>query len=128
MPSTRHKSKGRNPRRVRDGGNLELRRQSVLPPNTMDDVSERLARIREDDIGRFGDNWLAKNKSLVESLKVGTVLAVNMCDGAHVTAPNGLVAMDRFEATFGREAIAWVFEVGIPISLGGGLWQLKSEV
>ena len=83
---------------------------------------------------------------LIGSLPKGTVIAVKLADdvvaetadtpmdsiarnianGNYITAPNGLAAMDVFEERFGKSAVAWVHEIGVPISLGGGLWALSS--
>ena len=49
-----------------------------------------------------------------------------LTEGLFVSAPNGLLAMDLFEERFGKDAIAWVHEIGVPITLGGGLWALSS--
>ena len=75
----------------------------------------------------FGTDWQRRNKALIESMQIGTVVAVNIADGRYVTGRNGLEAMDEFERVFGLDANGWAFEVGVPITLGGGLWQLSSE-
>lgn len=74
----------------------------------------------------FGVRWLDENKAAVAALPVGTVIAVNMATDDFVHGSSGLTAMDRFEEAFGLGVVAWVHETGIPISLGGGLCQLRS--
>ena len=69
---------------------------------------------------KIADDVTADPDPQVESL------AVNIANGDYVTAPNGLLAMDLFEQRFGMKAVAWVHEIGVPISLGGGLWALSS--
>ena len=93
-------------------------------------------------------DWLQRKNSLIRSLPSGTVIAIKIADDVvpdeiydltlhflnaprdweYVTAPNGLAAMDEFEGRFGKNAVAWVYEIGVPISLGGGLWALSSGV
>jgi hypothetical protein len=75
----------------------------------------------------FGEAWLGTHQTIVATLPVGTILAVNLADGRYVTAANGVAAMSQFETQFGKDAWAWVHEVGVPITLGGGLWSLSSE-
>lgn len=79
------------------------------------------------DAADFGQAWAIEHAALLDSLPRGTVIAVNITDGQYVTADSALLAMDRFEDCFGLEAIAWVHEVGVPISVGVGLWALSSE-
>jgi hypothetical protein len=74
----------------------------------------------------FERAWSAKNRALLDSLPRGTAVAVNMANGEYITAPNGLIAMDLFEARYGTGVWAWVHEVGVPITIGGGLWALSS--
>lgn len=88
-------------------------------------TSANISRIRVQDIKAFSDQWLREHRSVVDSMPDGTVLAVDMSSGDFVKASTGLAAMDTFEETFGPKAVAWVFEVGVPITLGCGLWQLK---
>ena len=83
-------------------------------PSTLQEVTE------------FERAWSNRNGQALADMPVGTVVAVNMADGSYVTASDGLTAMDLFEERFGTEAIAWVHEVGVPISIGGGLWALSS--
>lgn len=91
-------------------------------------------------------DWLQRKNSLIRSLPNGTVIAIKIADDVipdgiydlpllfpnaphdweYARAPNGLAAMDKFEECFGKKAIAWVYEIGVPISLGGGLWALSS--
>jgi hypothetical protein len=73
-----------------------------------------------------GQSWLAANEMLVRQLPTGTVIAIHLASGAHVLGKDGLDAMDHFVARFGKEAVAWVHEVGVPVRLGGGLWPLSS--
>lgn len=88
----------------------------------------RRVHLYVQSVREFGDRWLDQHRSIVASLPIGAVLAVDMDSSRHVVAVSGLAAMDLFEATFGLNAVAWVHEVGVPISLGGGLWQLRSGV
>jgi hypothetical protein len=74
----------------------------------------------------FERTWSDQNRALLDSLPRGTAVAVNMTTGDYVTAPNGLKAMDLFEERFGTSVWAWVHEVGVPITIGGGLWALSS--
>lgn len=77
-------------------------------------------------LGEFSRVWLQAHAQDIACLPVGTAVAVRIPDGAYVTAPDSLAAMDAFEARFGTEARGWVHEVGIPIKLGGGQWQQSS--
>jgi hypothetical protein len=77
-------------------------------------------------IEEYGRRWIATHADIVASLPRGTMIAVNIDTGAFVTAPTGVEVMDKFEATFGKLAWAWVDEIGVPIRLGGGLWGLSS--
>ena len=87
---------------------------------------EMMASLDEAALRSFGERWIGRHRAFINSLPNGTVLAVDMTSEECVSAASGLEAMDKFEAAFGGEAVAWVHEVGIPISLGGGLWQLRS--
>lgn len=81
---------------------------------------------RDTSLAEFGKAWLARHADVVAGTAVGTVIAVRFPDGAYVTAATGLSAIDAFEERFGKDARGWMHEVGVPISLGCGLWQLSS--
>ena len=76
---------------------------------------------------RVGMRWQDDNKSLFDHLPRGTGIAVNVDDGRFVTGRNSLEAMDEFERQFGRGAVAYVFRVDLPITLGGWPWRLPSD-
>lgn len=78
-------------------------------------------------LAEFVSSWQRRNQDLMRRLPTGTVVAVNIADGRHVTGRDGLEAMDEFERVYGLDARAWVFEVGVPITIGGGLCALSSE-
>jgi hypothetical protein len=79
-------------------------------------------------LAEFVRTWCQQHQPVLSALPVGTVVAVNLADGSYVTAADGLTALDLFEQRYGPKAMAWVHEVGVPISIGGGLWALSSAV
>ena len=101
-------------------GKLQRQRTSVRPPGSASKIDVNALR-------EFGDRWLDENKTAIASLPVGTVVAVRMDTGDFVCGSSGLTAMDTFEETFGLGIVAWVHEIGVPITLGGGLCQLRSD-
>lgn len=101
-------------------GIAEIEALERMPSPDMDSVST-------ESLLAFSELWLARHRSIVRSLGIGTVLAVDLGSGMYVTATSTLVAMDRFEEAFSTERAAWVHEVGVPVTLGGGLWALRSE-
>ena len=115
-PTSRPSSIAHPADRDRDDGSEQAKQQSVS-----------ISSLDAEEIAAFGSRWLAAHKAQVSAMPTGTGLAVDMSSGKYVSASNCLSAMDLFEETFGLQAIAWVHEVGVPISLGGGLWQLRSD-
>ena len=79
------------------------------------------------DPENFGLQWRQETRALVDGLPVGTTVIVSVGSGQHVTAHTGLAAMELFRQRFGDRAVGWMFEVGVPITLGGGLCQLRSD-
>jgi hypothetical protein len=112
------------------GHNIWKKRSSSQIPDHAGSEPKAGARVltsaERSAVAAFGKSWSLANRELLDSLAVGTVVAVSFPDGAYVAAATGLVAMDAFEERFGHDALAWVFEVGVPISIGGGLWALSS--
>jgi hypothetical protein len=76
----------------------------------------------------IGEAWLRDNAVLIAAYFPGTVIAINTGTGEHVSASDGLAAMDLFEERFGAGAIAWVHEIGVPITVGSGYCGLYSGV
>jgi hypothetical protein len=72
----------------------------------------------------MGEAWMRTNGSIVGGLVHGTVIAVNVADGRYVTASSRVDALDAFEAEFGASAAAFIHEVGVPATVGGGFWTL----
>ena len=79
-----------------------------------------------EELRAFKASWCDQHRGVIAGLPRGVCLAVNMADGTFVTAENGLAVMDKFEAKYGEHAFAWVHEVGVPLSIGLGLWSLSS--
>jgi hypothetical protein len=78
------------------------------------------------DLIAFEQSWCDANIDIITAAPIGSVLAVNMADGRCVRSTSRLLAMDLFERHFGVDAIAWVHEVGVPLTGGSGLWALSS--
>lgn len=107
---------------------LQSEANSATGPSPAADFAQRLMSKSEAcRVVEAGEAWLHDNRPTVSALSHGTVIALNVANGKFVTGRNGLEAMDKFEAEFGTEARAWVHEVGVPITLGGGIWALSSE-
>ena len=79
------------------------------------------------DAQAFGEEWIRENQALLNRLPMGTVVIVCVGSGAYITAGSSLAALELFAERFGKHARGWSFEVGVPITLGGGLWQLRSD-
>ncbi len=75
----------------------------------------------------FKELWLTRHQSVVASLPIGTCLTVDLGTGLYVTGGSRLDTSDRFDAIFGSKRSAWSHEVGVPVTLGSGLWALQSE-
>ena len=91
-----------------------------------DDTARPLAGNRAAMAALTGAQWEQRHQDIIARLPHGTTVAVNVADDRYVTGPSGLEAMDKFERQFGAGAVAWVFEVGVPISLGGFAWPRSS--
>jgi hypothetical protein len=108
-------------------GVLDSSAAQQVPVDTHTSVEPAHALVHRLDVSAliaFSQRWLEQHREVIVALPVGTVIAVNSVDGTYVTASRRLVAMDLFEKRHGKGVHAWVYEVGVPIALGGGLWQL----
>ena len=79
-----------------------------------------------EQIGSAGEKWLALHSDLVRSFPGGTVLAINVMTGEFEHGARHVVVMDKFEKRFGSATVAFVHEVAVPATVGGGWWALKS--
>ena len=52
-------------------------------------------------------------------LPIGTVVAVNYHNGTFLTGNDRVAVMQRFAAEFGQDAGGQLFEVGLPVGVGG---------
>lgn len=78
-------------------------------------------------LSRFKELWNTRHQAALALLPRGTGITVDMATGLYVTGDSRLEASDHFEALFGGAREALSQEVGVPITLGGGLWALQSE-
>ena len=76
---------------------------------------------------RFKDLWQTRHQDLLARVPLGTGLVIDLGTGLYVTGKTRHEASDRFEALFGTSRTALSQEVGIPLTLGSGLWALQSE-
>ena len=69
-----------------------------------------------------GKRWREEKAAEFDALPSGTVVAVNAVNGNYVTGTSDLEAMDKFQQAFGKgTTLAYVFEVGRPVFIGGGV-------
>ena len=72
--------------------------------------------------GEQGKRWQEEKAAEFAALPVGTVVMINVVNGSYVTASNRIEAMDKFDQTFGKHTtLAFSFEVGRPVFIGGGI-------
>ncbi len=77
-------------------------------------------------LSRFKELWNTRHQGALALLPRGTHVIVDMATGLYVTG-GSFEAWDRFEQLFGGARQALSQEVGVPVTLGGGLWALQSE-
>jgi hypothetical protein len=117
---------------------VRLRAGEIDTPPVVSSVDERLAVLEDCPspspdvvttlrLSRFKELWNTRHQAALASLPRGTGIAVDMATGLYVTGDDRLEASDRFEELFGSGRDALSQEVGVPITLGGGLWALQSE-
>lgn len=71
---------------------------------------------------REGERWRRMRATELESLPIGTIVMINVANGEYVTAATRLSAIDKFHDRFGRNTtLAYSFEVGRPVFVGGGI-------
>ena len=119
-PSTANPRDTRSERAEADGRIVSIDHGRDLP------ASAPSSYEKETMAAAFGATWEKQNAALIASLPRGTVVAVDIETGEHVTGRNGLEADDEFERVFGPKAIGWVIRVGNPIRLGGFAWRRLS--
>jgi hypothetical protein len=116
---------------------VRLRAGEIDTPPVVSSADVRLAGLADrpspesDEVtvrrlSRFKELWNTRHQGALASLPRGTNVIVDMATGLYVTGDN-FAAWDRFEALFGGTRQALSQEVGVPITLGGGLWALQSE-
>lgn len=129
----KHRMKSRSD--VVQGERDRLRAGRLDLPPIENDHDERLRDCRELSVGspsvrdmsRFSELWLTRHEKVVHALPHGHTIVVDYATGHYVTDARALDAMDRFDALFGKGRPAWMHDIGIPITLGSGLWALSSE-
>ena len=80
------------------------------------------------DLMKFGEVWRTRQQGKLRETKIGTSVVVDLASGLYVCGSSSIGTSDQFHALFGTSRSAWAFEHGVPITLGGGLWALRSEV
>ena len=76
---------------------------------------------------RFKELWQTRHQAVLATMQAGTGLNVDLGTGLYVTGATRLKASDKFRELFGPERTSLAEEVGIPLTLGSGLWALQSE-
>ena len=79
-------------------------------------------RVRIEEIGRAGAQWLERKRDEIDVLPVGTVVIFNIESGDYVAGPDYLSASDEFHNKFGEATPGFVHRVGRPVFVGGGLF------
>jgi hypothetical protein len=85
-------------------------------------------RVDAYDLMKFGDVWRTRQQGKLRETKIGTSVVVDLASGLYVCGSSSFGTSDQFQALFGTSRSAWAFEHGVPTTLGGGLWALRSEV
>jgi hypothetical protein len=88
----------------------------------MTDSDQQRLRSQTAFASQEGKRWCVDKRAEFAELQVGTVVALNVVNGSFVTAASDLEAMERFQQTFGKgTTLAYVFEIGRPVFIGGGI-------
>ncbi len=73
---------------------------------------------------RQGEYWTKVHRDAFDKLPVGTTVIIDVVSGEYVTGPDWFSTLDKYEQKYGQgRTIAWSFEVGRPLFVGGGLWR-----
>jgi hypothetical protein len=91
-------------------------------------MAPSIDRVDAHDLMKFGEVWRTRHQGKLRETKIGTSVVVDFASGLYVCGSSSLGTSDQFHALFGTNRSAWSFEHGVPITLGGGLWALRSEV
>jgi hypothetical protein len=87
----------------------------------MNESEQQRLRSQSAFASQEGKRWCEDKRAESAVLQTGTVVALNVINGSYVTAASDIEAMDRFQQTFGKgTTLAYVFEVGRPVFIGGG--------
>jgi hypothetical protein len=106
---------------VADADDLRLRDALEQSGPGIDDVSSA-------KLAKFSELWRTRHQGLLAATRRGTAFVVDFASGLHLTAERFHEANDQFVRAFGPHRAAWSFELGMPVTLGGGPWALRSEV
>ena len=86
-----------------------------------------MADVTSSRLSRFKELWRTRHQSAVSALARGSGLHIDLGSGLYVIGKNRLESSDRFRDVFGPTRTSLGQEVGVPVTLGSGLWALQSE-
>lgn len=83
-------------------------------------------QLSADEIAEAGNRWKLHHEAAFAALADGTTVIIEITTGQYVASRDWQAAWDEFAGKYGFDRPSYMFTVGKPIFVGGGLW-LKSS-